>query len=290
MRIAFFGSPEFVIPILSYLHKAFGVTLVVTQPDKPVGRKGILTPTPIKEFALKESIPCIASDTMIHIIEAVKKENVDVAVVAAYGQIIPKELLEIPKFGFINIHYSLLPKYRGASPVQTAIVNGEKMTGTTIMRMDEELDHGEIIAQKEVNIENNDTSETLLNKLNEASLPILDKALRTIEITGKLPPMTEQDHNQATFTRRLTKDDGFINFQTLKEALIRNTKYEILNTIHNLVRGYFPWPGAWTKLPNGKRLKLISSEIKVNKLVLREVQLEGKQKTADINFLKEFFM
>src|SRR3989344_3505822 len=141
MSIAFFGSPDFVVSILSHLHEKFGVSLVVTQPDKPVGRKQILTPTPVKQFALQQSIPVISDTSMIYIIEVVKKEKIDLAIVAAYGLIIPKELLEIPQYGFINIHYSLLPKYRGASPVQTAIVNGEKTTGTTIMKVDEELDH-----------------------------------------------------------------------------------------------------------------------------------------------------
>ena len=297
MCIAFFGSPEFVLPILSYLHKAFGVALVVTQPDKPVGRKQILTPTPVAQFAQKNSIEIYKDLSMFR-----KIDKLDVAIVAAYGLIIPKEILEIPKFGFINIHYSLLPKYRGASPVQTAIVNGEKVTGTTIMRMDQELDHGEIIAQKEVIIDENDTSDILLNKLNEASLPLLDKALRTIEITGQLPPMTEQENNKATFTRRLTKEDGFIEFNSLKNAITSGLES---NKVHNFIRGYFPWPGVWTTLPNGKRLKLIKSriarhpelvsgskkmlnQVQHDTLELLEVQLEGKQKTTDLNFLKEF--
>ena len=284
MRIAFFGSPEFVIPILSHIHEIFGVLLVVTQPDKPVGRKQILTPTPVKQFALQHSISVISDTSMIYIIEVVKKEKIDLAIVAAYGLIIPKEVLEKPKYGFINIHYSLLPKYRGASPVQTAIVNKEKTTGTTIMKMDEELDHGDIIQQKEVAIEENDTAQTLLNKLNEASLPLLDIALRTIEETGKFPPTTEQDHTKATFTHRLSKDDGFIEFDRIKEAL----KGSASRQIHDLIRGYSPWPGAWTTLPNWKRLKLLSSEVKDNKLVLNEVQLEGKQKTNDQQTISQF--
>jgi methionyl-tRNA formyltransferase len=192
-----------------------------------------------------------------------------------------------PKFGFINIHYSLLPKYRGASPVQTAIVNGEKVTGTTLMRMDKELDHGEIIQQKEVPIDIYDNVGTLLNKLNEASIPLLDIALRTIAETGKFPPITEQDHSKATFTRRLSKEDGFIAFDHLKAAIKGSpNSFEL----HNLIRGYFPWPGGWTTLPNWKRLKLISSDVQGTKLILKEVQLEGKQKTSDINFLKEFLL
>jgi methionyl-tRNA formyltransferase len=211
-------------------------------------------------------------------------ENIDIGVVAAYGLIIPQEVLIQPKFGFINIHYSLLPKYRGASPVQTAIVNGEKITGTTIMRVDKELDHGEIIQQKEVIIGVNDTAEILLNRLNETSLPLLDFTLRTVG-TGTFPPITPQDHTVATFTRKLTKDDGFIEFDHLKNALKGS-----LNSaeIHNIIRGFYPWPGAWTTLPNWKRLKLLSSEIKENKLILKEIQLEGKQKTTDLNFLTEF--
>lgn len=281
MRIAFFGSPNFVIPILSYLHKRHGVVLVVSQPDKRVGRKQDFAATPVKQYAMTNNIPVQSPENL----NGFSMQNIDVAVVAAYGILIPQEVLVQPKFGFINIHYSLLPRYRGASPVQTAIVNGEKVTGTTIMKMDKELDHGEIIQQKEVPIEYSDTSETLLNKLNEASLPLLDMALRTIEETGKFPPLTEQDHSKATFTRRLTKDDGFIEFDHLKNALKGSLSSM---EIHNLIRGYYPWPGAWTTLPNWKRLKLISSEIKENKLVFKEVQLEGKQKTTDLNFLTDF--
>lgn len=280
MRIAFFGSPEFVIPILTYLHKRFGVAIVVSQPDKRVGRKQDFAPTPVKQYAITNNIPVQSPEALA----GFNLENIDVAIVAAYGLIIPKKVLIQPKFGFINIHYSLLPKYRGASPVQTAIVNGEKVTGTTIMQMDEELDHGNIILQQEVPIEINDTSAILLNKLNEASLPLLDRAMRTVEETGKFPPTTEQNHALATFSKKLTKDDGFIAFDHIKNVLNGVQSMDI----HNLIRGYYPWPGAWTTLPNWKRLKLISSEVKENKMVLKEVQLEGKQKTSDLNFLREF--
>lgn len=282
MRIAFFGSPEFVIPILTYLHQRFGLALVVSQPDKRIGRKQDFAPTPVKQYAIANVLPFQSPENL----QGFKMENIDVAVVAAYGLIVPEEVLIQPKFGFINIHYSLLPKYRGASPVQTAIVNGEKVTGTTIMQMDKELDHGNIILQQEVPIFQNDTTEILLNKLNEASLPLLDRTLRTIEETGKFPPTTEQDHSKATFTRRLTKDDGFIAFDHVKNVLMGNSSIDI----HNIIRGYYPWPGAWTTLPNWKRLKLLSSEIKDNTFVLKEVQLEGKQKTSDLGFLKEFLL
>jgi methionyl-tRNA formyltransferase len=282
MRIAFFGSPEFVIPILTYLHQRFGLALVVSQPDKRVGRKQDFAPTPVKQYAITNILAVASPENL----SGFKMENIDVAVVAAYGIIIPKEVLVQPKFGFINIHYSLLPKYRGASPVQSAIVNGEKVTGTTIMQMDEELDHGNIILQQEVPILLQDTTEILLNKLNEASLPLLDRTLRAIEETGKFPPTTQQDHSKATFTRRLTKEDGFIAFDHVKNVLMGNPSMDI----HNIIRGYYPWPGAWTTLPNWKRLKLISSEIAENKMVFKEVQLEGKQKTSDLSFLKEFLV
>jgi methionyl-tRNA formyltransferase len=311
MRIAFFGSPDFSVSILENIHKTFPISLVVTQPDKKVGRKQILTATPVKQFAHKQSIPVVSDASMIRIIEAVRKEKIDLAIVVAYGLILPKELLEIPKFGFINVHYSLLPKYRGASPVQWAILSGDKKTGTTIMQMDEELDHGNSIVQKEADIEINDTEETLLEKLNQTSIPRLLDILRQVSDNQKLAT-TVQHHVDATHTRRLTKDDGFIELQTIKKAMNNeqltfkdlpklqqeifkspDTKYYIPDTIHNFIRALYPWPGAWTLLPNGKRVKIISSTIQERSgdihgaLQIREIQVEGKQRTKDVSVLME---
>lgn len=319
MQIAFFGSPDFSADILKTIHKRFPVSLVVTQPDKPVGRKHILTPTPVKQFALQQSIPIISDTMMIRIIGVVRKEKIDVAIVAAYGLILPKELFEIPKYGFLNIHYSLLPKYRGASPVQWAILNGDKETGVSIILLDEKLDHGPILETNTVDISKDDTAETLLHKLNKEASSSLYFALTDIELGDGLPDLQEQKHDKATMTRRLTKDDGFIECSTIKKAMngeqllfsdlpklqqeifkSPNTKYYIPNTIHNFIRALHPWPGAWTLLPNGKRLKIICSHIRLdpefnekstftdvyNKkqkefLVIDEIQVEGKGKTKD---------
>jgi methionyl-tRNA formyltransferase len=154
------------------------------------------------------------------------------------------------------------------------------------MKIDEELDHGDIIVQKEIEIDKKDTTESLLFKLNNASVPLLLSVLETIEKTNVFPQAIKQDHRKATFTKKITKQDGFIPFEELRNALQIPSEQSI--KIHNKIRGFYPWPGAWTTLPNGKRLKLISSEIKDEKLILKEIQLEGKQKTNDLNFLKEF--
>ena len=205
MNIAFFGSPEIAKEILQSIHETFPVSLVVTQPDKPVGRKKEITPTPVKHFTLNKNIPVISNSSIVRTIELFTDKLIDLAVVVAYGQIIPSQLLEIPKFGFINVHYSLLPNYRGASPVQSALLNGDTETGITLMKMDSELDHGEIISQKKIDIDLNDTTESLLNKLTEQSKPLLSDIIEYIEKNSSLPPLTEQKHEDATYCGRISR-------------------------------------------------------------------------------------
>ena len=300
MNIAFFGSPHIAATILEAVHKRFPVSLVVTQPDKQVGRKQTLTPTPVKLFSTRSAIHTVTNTSINRFIEVLRKKKIDLAVVVAYGEIISKELLDVPKFGFINVHYSLLPKYRGASPVQWALLNGDKETGVTIMQMDEELDHGPIIAQKTIPIETGlkpvstiaDTTASLLDKLTETACSCLINILHQVSKTRRLPPATPQNHESETYTRRLIKQDGFIPFTTIQKAVnneqlsfsdLPQLQQEIFKSglrltigdlsggaisrsagrfaLHNFIRAMYPWPGAWTILPNGKRCKIISSRL-----------------------------
>jgi methionyl-tRNA formyltransferase len=225
-------------------------------------------------------------------------KSTDLVLLFAFGQIIPKDLLNAPKLGFWNIHPSLLPKYRGPSPIAYPLILGEKETGVTIIKMDEKIDHGPIIAQEKLKIEDTDRRPDLEKKLTDLGFVMFKKL-----IINTRPPMNrfiEQQHTKATYTRLLRKDDGFIPLTTLKKALsgqpltkkdlptIIKSYYQKNNlaikqfgnlAIYNLFRGLYPWPGIWTILPNGKRLKIIDMKFETpsSKIQLTKVQLEGKR-------------
>lgn len=296
MNIAFFGSPAIAADILKTLHSAYPVSLVVTQPDKPVGRKQVLTKTPVKEYAEAKTIPVIADHSIQPSIVELKSHAIDLAVVVAYGMIIPQAALDIPRYGFINVHYSLLPKYRGASPVQWALLAGDTHTGVTIMQMDRELDHGPILATSPVEIGQNDTTATLLTTLTNASIPLLTD---TINSLSRIKPQ-HQNHDDASYTRRLTKQDGFIEYKTVTKALagsqltisdlpvIQQDILASLNLTHNpitsaviynFIRALSPWPGAWTISNDKKRVKILDAAMENGNLILKRIQYEGKNPT-----------
>ncbi|KKR71473.1 MAG: Methionyl-tRNA formyltransferase [Microgenomates group bacterium GW2011_GWC1_41_8] len=312
MNIAFFGSPEIAKEILESIHNEFPVSFVVTQPDKPVGRKKEITSTPVKQFAIQKNIHVSTDSSIVRTIELFKYQSIDLAIVVAYGVIIPKELLDIPPYGFINVHYSFLPQYRGASPVQSAILNGDTETGVTIMKMDEELDHGEIISQQKIAIDQNDTTESLLNKLTELSKPLMIETIKYIQEHYAFPTLTTQDHTQATYCSRISKQDAFVEFEYITEAL-KGDELKV-KLLYNKIRAYDPWPNVWTTLPNGKRCKIIKSVIPENKasrksiatdsrfpacrqarrgndkgFQITEIQIEGKQPTEDSNLINNLF-
>lgn len=241
--IIFFGTHNFAAAILEGLLKSsfVSVVLVVTQPDRPVGRKKEIQKSPVKILAEKHKIKLIQPEKLKN--THLKIPKVDLSVVAQYGLLIPEEIINAPKFGTINVHTSLLPKYRGASPIQSAILNGDTTTGVTIMKMDKGLDTGPVLMQKEMKINSDDTYEILDKKLSELGLEALLETL-PLYITGKLQPK-EQDNNAATICKQLTREDGKVSWE--KNA----------QEIYNLYRGLHPWPGIWTVL-GGKRLKLIS--------------------------------
>jgi methionyl-tRNA formyltransferase len=266
MKIVFFGTPDYVLPILTAVHKEFvtgpgksPIVAVVTQPPKPVGRKQFLSYSSVDKWAHEHKTPIYYSA------QELLKENLDaeLGILASYGEIITREVINLFPQGILVIHPSLLPQYRGASPVPAAIKNGDTKTGVTILRMDEKMDHGPIVTQFKEDIIPSDTSDVLRNRLFAKSAEVLVETI-TPYLKGKIKPK-KQDDESATYTKLVTKQDGFIDLK-LKSA----------SEAERFIRAMFPWPGAWTYLPNQKRLKLLKSHIENDKLVLDEVQLEGK--------------
>lgn len=259
VRILFMGTPDFAVHSLEALLGAgYQVVGVVTQPDRPVGRKQVMTPPPVKEAALRHGLPVYQpekirqADALQSILSETKPELI---VTAAYGQILPKELLDAPRFGCINVHASLLPKYRGGAPIHKCIVEGEKESGVTIMYMVEALDAGDMISKVVVPIEERDTVGTLHDKLAEAGSALLLETLPKL-LAGELQA-EPQNHAEATFAPNIKRADEWIDWTKSAES------------IYNQVRGLNPWPVAYTKF-EGKVWKLWW----VEKISLTEVQGE----------------
>ncbi|MFE5319673.1 methionyl-tRNA formyltransferase [Paenibacillus sp. NPDC056579] len=244
MRIVFMGTPDFAVPSLQALiENGMQVVGVVTQPDRPVGRKRILTPTPVKIEAEKHGIPVLQPERLRRpeSVEELKELQPDLIVTAAYGQILPKSVLELPKHGCINIHASLLPKYRGGAPIHHAVMNGDAVTGVTIMYMAEGLDTGDMISRLELPIEDTDTTGTLFDKLSIAGARLLTETLPDL-IAGRIQAVPQND-DEAVYSPNISREQELIDWT--KPAL----------TIWNQVRGLNPRPGAYT-LWNGDVLKI----------------------------------
>jgi len=243
IKIIFFGTHEFAATILQGLidNSNFEVGLVITQPDKPVGRKQELQPSAVKLIAQKYNIE-IQQPQSLKTFDFKTLQTFNLGVCAQYGLIIPQSILDAPKFGIINVHTSLLPKYRGASPIQSALVNGETETGVTIMKMDVGMDTGPILSQKACSIDENETYTDLSNKLAKIANFELPEAILAY-VSGKIVPQA-QDNTLATYTKILTREDGKIDWSKSAEE------------IYNQYRGLTPWPGVWT-IYNNKRVKLL---------------------------------
>ncbi|HPU94634.1 MAG TPA: methionyl-tRNA formyltransferase [Candidatus Gracilibacteria bacterium] len=255
MKIYYFGTPKFAVPSLRALamDPYFEILGVVTMTSKKGDRNTIMEPA-IKEIAEKLNLPVIQKDKIDEeLIDEIKKNKPDYIVVVAYGGIIPKALLEFP---CINVHPSLLPRYRGASPIQEALLNGDEDTGVSIMKIDDQLDHGDIYLVRRYPIEKDDTYETLSQRLAEKSAEILPFALRDIE-SGILEPIKQSD-SKATFCRKIEKEEGLLDFSKTSEELI------------NQIRALNPWPSTYTKI-NDKILKILEA---------RSIELESKEKTG----------
>ncbi|MFF2484122.1 methionyl-tRNA formyltransferase [Paenibacillus sp. NPDC058071] len=237
MRIVFMGTPEFAVPSLhTLLDNGYEVVAVVTQPDRPKGRKRVLTPPPVKEAALALGLPVLQPERMRseEAAEAIAALKPDLIVTAAYGQILPKAVLDTPPLGCINVHGSLLPQYRGGAPIQRSIINGEKVTGVTIMYMAAGLDTGDMISKVEVPIEDDDTSGTLFEKLSLAGAELLARTLPAIAAGDAA--RTPQQHELATYAPNLTRDDERIDWSRTARQ------------IYDQVRGLSPMAGAFTTL------------------------------------------
>jgi len=306
-KIVFIGTPEFGAIILEKLCKTdLKPVLVVTAPDKPAGRKQIITPPPVKISAQKYNIPFLQPEILSSFKLQITNSKPDLIITAAYGQKIPKEILEIPKFGCLNVHPSLLPKYRGPSPIQYAILNGDKETGITVILMDEKIDHGPIVTNSKFQITNSRiTHEELLKDLADLGSKLLVETIpKWIKKEIKPKP---QDESKATYTKIIKKEDGEINWKKSAEEIERE------------IRAFDSWPGSWTNwqilknmilkikilksriytqqrqtkiktFPLAKTLVVPQNEIGVqcgkNILVVESLQLEGKKPTTPEEFLR----
>ncbi|MFC7372119.1 methionyl-tRNA formyltransferase [Fictibacillus iocasae] len=242
MRIVFMGTPDFSVPVLRRLSEdGYEVVGVVTQPDKPVGRKREIKPTPVKEEALRLGIPVFQPIKLKEEHEAILSLKPDLIVTAAYGQILPNAVLDAPPFGCINVHASLLPEYRGGAPIHKSILDGKKKTGITIMYMVEKLDAGDILSQKEVQIEENDHTGTLHDKLSAAGAELLSETIPQLA-EGKIKAVP-QDAEKVTYAWNITRD---------QEKIMWDNGGEV---IFNQIRGLHPWPVAYTEL-NGNVMKI----------------------------------
>ena len=301
MRVIFMGTPDFATGTLEEIVKAgHEVVGVVTQPDKPKGRGKTMMPTPVKETALKYNLPVYQPKKVREpeFVELLRSLKPDVMVVAAFGQIITKEILEMPKYGCINVHASLLPAYRGAAPIQWAVINGDKESGVTIMQMDEGIDTGDMIEKAVVPIAEDETGGSLFDKLSHTGAKLCVKVLRDLE-EGTAVREKQPEESTTPYAKMIDKKMGEVDWK--KSA----------KEIEQLIRGLNPWPSAYTKV-HGKNLKLWKAKVlletsqmnpgqivKVTKdslavqtgqgmLEIQELQLEGKKRMDTSSFLRGY--
>lgn len=244
LKIVFMGTPMFSVPILEALIEKYDVIGVVTQPDKEVGRKRILTPTPVKECALKHNIPVYQPKKIRKEYQEIMALNPDIIITAAYGQIVGMELLNSPKYRSINVHGSLLPKYRGGAPIQRSIMNGDKYTGITIMYMEKGMDSGDILSQRSLEIEDTDNNETVFEKMSYLGRDLLLETLPLL-IEGKITPI-KQNEDEVTYAYNILPEEELLDFS--KDA----------KDVFNHIRALSPQPGAYFLL-KGEKIKIFSS-------------------------------
>ena len=248
MKTIFMGTPEFAIPSLKAVSKNTDLKLIFTKEDKRNARGNKIIYSPVKQFGLDNDIEVIQPKRMKdeEVIDKIKEVNPDLIVVVAYGKILPKEIIDIPKYGIINVHSSLLPKYRGASPIHSAILNGDKESGVSIMYIEEGLDSGDVILKETCEITEDDTLGTLHDRLKELGAIGLEKALKLIEV-GEVKA-EKQDDSKATFVKPITKEQAKIDWNNTKEV------------IFNQIRGLNPFPGAYTHNEKNENIKIYKSE------------------------------
>jgi methionyl-tRNA formyltransferase len=293
MRVLFIGTGEIGVPVLRFLiesdeHELIGV---VTQPDKPVGREQRIEAPPVKSALASSNVPLLQPKRIKDSVDEIRSLNPDVIVVIAYGQILPKRILEIPRIACLNLHASLLPRHRGAAPIQAAIVAGDRETGISVMYMDEGLDTGDVLLQKRIEIAPDETGGSLHDRLAQIAPVALNAALDQLQ-NGKAPRVP-QDSSTATYAPKLEREHGRIDWN------------ESATVIERKIRAFNPWPGAFTILRDeaGRERKLkifrahiagesagesLSFQAKDAVLVLDEVQLEGKRRMSGVEFLRGY--
>jgi len=292
IRVVFMGTPDFSVPVLEGLIENYNVVAVVTQPDAQVGRNGKINESPVKKVANNANIDVLQPTKIRNEYQSILDYNPDIIITCAYGQIIPKEIIDYPKYKCINVHASLLPKYRGGAPIHHAIINGDK-TGITIMHMDCGMDSGDILTTREIPIEYTDTAESLFNKLRIIGRDLLLETLPSI-LDETINPI-KQNEEEITFAYNIKPEDEIINFnKTTRE-------------VYNQIRGLNSWPGSYTIL-NDKRVKVWRSEereytgseevgtivaltdglgVKTldGQIILTEIQPEGKKRMKASDFI-----
>ncbi|MFA6131597.1 MAG: methionyl-tRNA formyltransferase [Patescibacteria group bacterium] len=281
LKIVFLGTPDLSVPFLEALTNEpdFEVTAVLTQPDRPVGRKHELTASPVKQLALTKSIPVFQPEKLKDLSPSVFQSlsPADIFVVVAYGLMIPQKVLDTPRLGCINVHPSLLPKYRGPSPIQSAIANGDAETGISIMLLNKGMDTGPVLAQEKLLLDADETQVTLTEKIKTAGPKLLVDTLKKYS-AGEIKPVA-QDDSLATVTKLLTREDGKIDWSEPAEK------------IHQKIRAYFPWPGSWTEIEhNGEtlRVKILKTALKDGHLEILEVQPEGSSAMNYDSFVRGY--
>ncbi len=293
LKIVYMGTPEFSVGPLREIIKDYDVEMVVTQPDKLVGRKKILTPSKVKEFALEKGIKVFQPSKIREDYKEILDLKPDLIVTCAYGQIIPKELIELPKYGCINIHASLLPEYRGGAPIHHAVIDGKDKTGITIMYMNEKMDEGDILYQKEIEILDTDNTSIMFNKLSILGSEMIREFIPKL-VSGDFTPV-KQDNSKATYAYNITKEDEKIDFN------------DTSINIYNKIRGLSEVPGGYALL-EGKRVKIFNSRIgkdskgsigeiiniyddgigvrtNDSEIILTDIQLEGKTRELVKDYL-----
>ncbi len=297
MNIVFMGTPEFALPTLKTLHcSSHSILSVVTQPDRPKGRGRKLLVSPVKQIALDFRLPVLQPETVNapEFIRSLNQNQPDAVIVVAFGQILSAAFLEIPKQFCINLHSSLLPKYRGAAPIHRSILNGDTRTGVTTIMMDKGMDTGDILLAQETPVHKTDDAQTLHDTLSEMGGTLVLETLKRLEENTLLP--TPQDHGRATYAPKLKKEEGLVKWE------------QPATSLWNQVRGLTPWPGAYTLL-NKKRLRILKAQVTggapddspgqvarvtgvgievgtgQDRLVITELQPEGKKSMSAKSFL-----
>lgn len=275
LNFIFWGTPDVASKTLKILKEnGYIPSLIITSPDKPQGRKMLITPPPVKIWAKENNIPCLQPEKLdIDFTNKLKTISHELSIVVAYGKIMPEEIINMPRLGSINIHYSLLPKYRGASPVESAILNGETETGVTIQKMQFKMDAGPIIAREQIEIFPKEKAPELRERLIKTGGELLVKTLKTPSTSGHFHFAEEekQDESQATFCKKIKKEDGLI---ALNDNAVKN---------YNKFRAYVAWPRTFF-FQNNKRIIITDAVLENNIFVIKKVLPEGKKEIDYTDF------